>query len=730
MDLKSFREDKLKLSQSQFAELIQVEQSQISRWEGNPDTIRFDVIQKILEKTGATYEELTGWQKPIPKPLNVEDSWKKADFTKRNLSEYIINALERVDISEEQRKAYVDDLCKGISTSIIKPKVIIVGRSDTGKSTLINALLGADKMPTSWTPTTSIAVYIKHISDKPPFIEKDVDVWIFKNHLNGEDLWDEGRLHDEEYCRSWKIGAGGAEVLRTFGTRQGESYLKNAGAAVVFLESPILNTCDIVDLPGFGTETEADDNITFKATQSADVIVYLSQANGFMRIEDITYLKRNISELPIWEKKGENDLVPLANLFVVASQAHTVNNGNLEQLKGILDVGCSNLLKTLSDGYWINRRKMSGYDNTELGGKALRKRFFSYTTDIPHICERFNKELKTVLETLPLIINKRAKEFVAEFVKARKPYLLNELQKYEELENERDKYISLLKEIDKNELARIRDNDKRKNDVRDEIDRLSEESIHEFCEYCSQIINTDALVALIENKGVKNKKDSVEQFGSLLQSMIQENCESILASKSEVLAQKTNDYIAAYSESLSRAFNKSSVRMDFDAGWNFMSALSKISAIGGIGGFAFGAGAFVFTNWAILTAIFGGAKFLVAPSMLFPVIGQIALILGLLLTLAAGALKLFGVSWEKNLAKKIVKFFDEEDVVGQFRVGIRAFWDETQNTFNQASNTLDKDWTNYVENLRNVVDEYDINEIQHKIATLKVLSNFFDNIPL
>jgi transcriptional regulator with XRE-family HTH domain len=202
MNLKSFREDKLKLSQTQFAELLAVEQSQVSRWESNPDTIRYDMIQKILEKTGATYEELTGWQKPIPKPLEVDNSWMKADFTKRSLSDYIPNALKNVDIPEEQRKAYVDDLRNGISSSIVKPQVTIVGRSDTGKSTLINALLGAEKMPTAWTPTTTIAVYIKHISDKPSFIEEDV--WVFSNRVGNEDLWDEKRMHDEEYCRSWK----------------------------------------------------------------------------------------------------------------------------------------------------------------------------------------------------------------------------------------------------------------------------------------------------------------------------------------------------------------------------------------------------------------------------------------------------------------------------------------------------------------------------------------------
>ena len=65
--------------------------------------------------------------------------------------------------------------------------------------------------------------------------------------------------------------------------------------------------CDIVDLPGFGTETDSDDEITLKAAQRTDVLIYLSQANGFMRIEDIEYLKQNVRNLPIWEKKGDNE---------------------------------------------------------------------------------------------------------------------------------------------------------------------------------------------------------------------------------------------------------------------------------------------------------------------------------------------------------------------------------------------------------------------------------------
>ena len=726
MDLKSFREDKLKIkTQTAFAELLGVDQSNISRWEKDPDSIPFQMIQRILEKTGATFEELTGWKRPIPDPLNVKDTWEKADFTKCTLTEYIRKALHQMDLPEEQRKAYIDDLRFGIEANLIKPKIAIVGRSDTGKSTLINALVGSDKMPTSWTPTTSIAVYIKHISDRPSFIEEDV--WVFANHLGSENTWNERQLYNEEYCRSWKIAAGGVEILRSFGTRQGENYDKQARSAVVFLDAPILKTCDIVDLPGFGTETESDDEITFAAAQKADVIIYLSQANGFMRIEDITYLKRNISELPVWEAQGQNELKPLSNLFVVASQAHTISNGNRAELSNILDIGCKNLMKTLPNGYWTEREKASGYSYQGDGYEELRSRFFAYTTDIPDLCKPFNEELTKVLEALPVIIDERTKQFVRKYVASRKPNLTKEIQKYEGIVADRERYITLLSEIEANELARIKDNDARKNDVRTEISRLQKDSIDEFSTYLSSLLNVDALIQLMHEKGIKNKREDVELFGSSLQSALQARCEGILKVKSETLSEKTKNYINAFSASINGPFKDNNIEIDFDAGWAFASALSTLGVIGGFG---------VFLASTISgTILFAGIGFGIGSSIWAGIItssifGPIGIAAGLLLAGGLGLAKLFGGGWEKNVAKKIVAAMEENDVAGKYRDGIKKYWAQTEQAFNQAADKLDNEWNTYVENLRTMVDSYDIDEIQTKMAALKYLSDFFDNIPL
>lgn len=221
MNFKSLRVDKLKLSQEELANIIGVEISKIKEWEENNEP-SMTALQKISICTGMDFNTIMSYEKPKPKALDTNNTWGKIKLTKKNIVDYISESLKDLVVPEELRRKYVDDLRDGIERNLVKPSVSIVGRSDTGKSTLINTLIGMEKMPTSWTPTTSIAVYIKHINDRPQFVKDDV--WIFADYVDGEDLWDANRLYDEEYCEKWKIAQGGVEILSSFGTRQGDNF--------------------------------------------------------------------------------------------------------------------------------------------------------------------------------------------------------------------------------------------------------------------------------------------------------------------------------------------------------------------------------------------------------------------------------------------------------------------------------------------------------------------------
>lgn len=718
MNFKSLREDKLKLTQEQFAEVYGLDLVAVQELEKNNNP-GLNIIQAIIQKTGMSFEEVTSFEKPKMKAFEAKYTWEKADFTKRSLIEYIRESLEKMDVPKEHQAKYIEDFRLGVDANLVKPSISIVGRSDTGKSTLINSLIGMEKMPTAWTPTTSIAVYIKHIKERPDFIKEDA--WVFARECDGENLWNSKRLYDEAYCEKWKIAAGDVDVLRKFGTRQGGGLSTNAGSAVVFIDAPILLNCDIVDLPGFGTEIDSDDTITFKAAQRTDVLIYLSHANGFMGIEDIEYLKQNLRNLPVWEKKNENKVKPLANLFVVLSQAHIVHQGNEFELKNILTMRCESFLKTLSADYWNSRKSVSGYDYSE---KVICERFFTYTTDIPALCERFTSELKQIIEQLPDQIDKRTKDFIHEYVNSRKPSLKAEIEKYEKVLEDREKYVLLLQQIEKSELQRVADNDKNKKAIKCKISDLSAESLNEFSAYCSSTLNTDALVSLIKSKKIKNEKDEIACFASQLQDEMQAKCSKLLGKKSEDLSEYIKKYINDFSENIQTVFEKSDLKVDFNAGFAFATALSKIGIIGGLGAYFASEAAILLCSTGFLLGIGGD---IVLGGLAF---GPIGIAIGLAIAAVLGIAKLFGGGWEKSIAKKIVKSYEEHNVVEKYRTEINSYWAKTEDAFDKATEKLEEEWDKYVSDLRSTVNDYDVDKINDSIVALKNVESFFENIPL
>ena len=109
--------------------------------------------------------------------------------------------------------------------------------------------------------------------------------------------------------------------------------------------------------------------------------------------------------------------------------------------------------------------------------------------------------------------------------------------------------------------------------------------------------------------------------------------------------------------------------------------------------------------------------------------GPLGIAFGLLLTIGLGLVSLFG-GWRKNVAKKIVNAFEEQQINEKFHNAIKQYWEQTEDAFDKAAAALDKDWGNYVSGLRDTVENYDIEEIERKMAGLRNLADFFANIPL
>lgn len=686
MDFKELRVNKLKLSVEEFAKEYEVSIEKVEEWDLTNE-VTFSIIEKIMKKTSMSFEEITNYKKPKIEAIQLDNTWENLKFTYKNYLEYI-NKIPNEAILKEYWNKYIKDLKNGIEKKLKKPIISFIGRSDTGKSTLINSLIGIEKMPTSWTPTTSIAVYVKHIEDKPKFIKEDV--WIFSDSLNGKNFWDISKLYDEEYCKRWKIASGEIEILKKFGIRQNGNVLSHVGSAIVFIDAPILLNCDILDLPGYGTEMESDDRIAFEAINKTDILIYLSQANGFMRIEDITYLKENIRCLSVWENKKNNNLKPFSNLFIVASQAHTVANGNKKELKNILLKGSENFTKVLSNDYWKRRSEISGYN---YGINELNTRFFTYTTDIPELCQNFINELKETIELFPKVVEAEIENFISNYIMSRKTILEIEIKSYKEMIESKNKYEGLLKEIEKNKLQKIKEDSDNKKLLREKIKKLTLDSLNEYNDYYSSILNVDNITVKIKEKKIKKKKEDIDFFISKFQNEIHQKCLSILEKNLSEFVEIAKKYVKKYKENINVSFEKFAIENIFEDDYIY----TKFLRIGAMG--------------VLDTAIF---------------LGPIGMTISLIIAGILGIISFFGGNWEKTVAKKIVKVYEENDCISKYKNIIKSYWGNIETIVDKEIDEIEKEWNNYVELLKINIDNFNKNNIDNNINTLKNIQKIFE----
>ena len=724
-NLKNFRENYLKLTQAELAELIGVRQDRISRLEQNLDSISLEELVILSKKTGKSLDEITNYKKNVINKLEVKDSWSKVRYIKNTVINYIKDYSPKNNLNYENK---IENLRRDIEGIARKPRIVFSGKSDSGKSTMINALLGKEKMPTNWTPTTSIIVYVKDILDRPAYMEEEL--WIFKKGKNKE--WDDTRLYDEKYCREWKVAGGNAEMLSQYGVRKGEEYNKDIGSAVLFIDSPILKNCDILDIPGITAGIESDNITASQAKLKADVLVYLSQASGFLQTEDANYLKEALEVLPPLEKTEGTALSPMSNLFVVATHAHHVIPRT--DLKKICDSGCNRFTKTLPESFW---ERYSNSSKKLFSEKDLRKRFFTYTTDIEDLREDFEKELKNTIENLPKLLENKIFNLAKDYAKNESKKMSDEVIKYEKLINERDAYSKRLEDIKKNEPKRKFLLEENNRNVKNKIFDLDSETKKKFREDFNQMLTEENIVKIIDRRGYKNKKADLEELGSYISSEVQDIYRKNLEKTTEKFKDTMDEYLVETQKSLELANNSNNmnINLDFDFKSAFIGGLAGAATLGGLAFWAstlgnLGAYILVAKGVSVLSAlgisIAGGTA--TATAFVASIGGPITLGIAAALLVGVAIWGFFSDSWKKKIAKKIIEEIKKS--VPKYEDAITQYWLDTENGFDIAKNKMEEEWEKYINNLENELYNYDINKLKENLRNAKEVKDFFTNIPL
>ena len=168
--------------------------------------------------------------------------------------------------------------------------MVVLGEFNHGKSTVINALLGSDVLPTGITPTTSVITHIRG-GDGSARVVSDDQV----DELKADDL---------------------KQVITT----DPPNDLRHVELHV---DSPLLtNGLMIVDTPGVNDISQQKVEITYGYVPRADVIVYVLDSTQALKRSEITFIQERLL-------KNSHD-----RLFFVLGKVDSLSPDEVDEVRG------------------------------------------------------------------------------------------------------------------------------------------------------------------------------------------------------------------------------------------------------------------------------------------------------------------------------------------------------------------------------------------------------------
>lgn len=747
-NLKLYREEHLKLSVAEVAEKLDFLSTEINKMEKENQysteyyeefddyfNIDLNVMKSLLERNNNEKPKVRKKRK-----TNFDGtSWKQIDSLKNSL----VDRLQQEDkhLEDLQQKAEttiiknditkltlnLKEVLRGVHSILRKPTVAFVGTSDVGKSTMINKLLGTDKLPTDWTPTTSMNIVIKHIADQPKFIKDELTFFKGTN-----ELFDINKLYDEKYVQQSKVESGEASMLGKFSTRQSGKSI-NATHAVLYLDCAVLQACDIVDLPGFGTgDSELEDKLAQQSYNFADIVVFLSRANGFMHSKDIEFLKASLLPLkPIENQK--NKLPVLSNLFIVASQAKTVENGNIEKLENILDIGSSRLYNELPPEIWENRQKQTKMEITEV---AFRQRFFYYAVDSGQLREPLEKGLNELLSVMPKVTLDSSKDVLKQTINMHKNVVE---QEYKNVTNTQKNYDKMLKSyLKKKEAYRLNKNEllKGASHLQQVAQKYEIECLNQFETELEELISESNVIKVIDDKKYKKKKEDLERLMSYLTTQIQLKLQNILSEKAEAYKFHIDEFLEEYDSKVNPdlEIEIDNFSIPFNTKAVFAGALASLGTFGALSIWAsslgnLGAYILVVKGVSLLSAVgisVGGTA--AATAGVAAIGGPVVLGIAIAGILGISIWKLFSGSWKKDIAKSVKKQFSSEDTKNKLTGEITKFWNMTSQELQEGIKKIEEEQQKELKQLEELLKQENQPLLESKADLFKSALVFYESL--
>lgn len=769
IDLKSLR-TQANLQQTQLAELLEVDQSQISRWERSPDTIPLHVVVSLSKVLGLTVEQLltgTKMKSELVPDVELGQHQKLEQFahSMTAVGDSWPGLAQRAINGGVKGPAEVHRFIDGVMR---KPRVLVVGPFDGGKSTFVNTLLQNRTLPVRYQPTTSLVTVLRHVDDRPAWMGELMTDWLAQNigrqNKPAVMILSEGfdieNFDDEEHVQQHYLTAGDLDLLATIGSHGPGACLPDATHAVVFLDAEILKVCDLVDTPG-NDASDDDDLLAHSAKTIAHVLVQLNPTTGFMSASQISYLLPGIRSLtPYFETPA------IDRVFIVASHAH----GGIsdEEVHKILDGGAARLATAMQGDVdaLVDTHADARHDLEPAGHggvltatapwtpERIRERMFSFYDSNGRGGSRGEPLLAELMDLVGVQLPRMALEHLAEQLASTAQGYVGSLEQQVTALDAAEQASEEHPDVEQASGQVLEEVDKARANLTDAIERHRQRSHRALEDALTHRLDPERVEKLIRDtyspeafkrigREAENPKKTAEQeVGALVVSQLQNDLAKILERESKTFGRTVDSELDELTRSIHQIGLASGIEVvPFDLRGAFVGAALSSAAVGALAVWAStlgNLGAYIIAAQAAgwLSAIgislpAGGATMTAAMAALGGPVGVAVAIIAIGVFVGL----MFRSDWQKRLARAVVKGFNKPNKRGKTIRGalddaITQYWTETQHAVEAGLDNVVQERRSEVQRYRGLIgdDTTSITRRQERRELLADLRQYFSEL--
>lgn len=163
----------------------------------------------------------------------------------------------------------LEELNQKIKSNVLY--IVVLGLFKRGKSSLINALLGREILPSAITPLTSIITFIDY--------GNSLSITVFFNDKTSKDITPN-------------------ELIDYIGENENKNNEKNVNYVKVKINSDLLQNTTFIDTPGIGSTLEENTNRTINFIEKIDAAIFLLSADIPITKTEIEFLLKLKERVP------------------------------------------------------------------------------------------------------------------------------------------------------------------------------------------------------------------------------------------------------------------------------------------------------------------------------------------------------------------------------------------------------------------------------------------------